>query len=142
MNRFIIGQYGSFDYKKYNRDFREGFYGIEACLFRHEQDLANLVQEATQVGFQIGVHFPLRAGISRIRDALFLSSDRAVRLQAYDLIQQELDYFGLIGAVGVLKIEVSMSMNRHVPSRTSRKPVNAYLRGFPKKGESTILPLS
>ncbi|WP_068774118.1 hypothetical protein [Paenibacillus sp. FJAT-26967] len=96
MNRFIIGQYGSFDYKKYNRDFKEGFYGIEACLFNHENDIANLLKEAKKVGFQIGVHFPLRAGISRLRDALFLSSDRIVRLEAYNIIQQELDFIAAI----------------------------------------------
>lgn len=96
MNRFIMGQYGSFDYKKYKRDFKEGFYGIEACLFSHEHDIANLLKEAKQVGFQIGVHFPLRAGISRLRDALFLSNDSTVRLQAYDIIEQELDYLTTI----------------------------------------------
>jgi hypothetical protein len=96
MNRFIIGQYGGFDYKKYQRDFQKGFYGIEACLFRNEHDIANLVQEAEREGFHIGVHFPLRAGISRLRDAQFLSKDRTVRGHAYDLIQQELDYLAAI----------------------------------------------
>ncbi|WP_048600782.1 DEAD/DEAH box helicase family protein [Rubeoparvulum massiliense] len=102
MNRFIIGQYGSFDDKKYKRDFKEGFFGIEACLFSHEHDIANLVKEAKQVGFQIGVHFPLRAGISKHRDAQFLSSDRTVRLQAYDLIQRELDFLATINPFYVL----------------------------------------
>lgn len=102
MNRFIIGQYGGFDYKKYERDFKEGFYGIEACLFKHEHDYANLLQEATRSGFQIGVHFPLRAGMSKLRDAPFLSSDRTVRLQAYELIQQELDFLAAMKPAYVL----------------------------------------
>lgn len=88
----MIGQYGSFDYSKYHRDFREGFYGIEACLFSQENDTANLIKEAKEVGFQVGVHFPLRAGISKFRDALFLSSNDLTRLQAYDSIQQELEF--------------------------------------------------
>jgi sugar phosphate isomerase/epimerase len=96
MNRFIIGQYGSFDNKKYKRDFREGFYGIEACSFGSGNDTANLLKEARQRGFRIGVHFPLRAGLSPLRDALFQSKDRTVRVQAYDLIQQELEFLATI----------------------------------------------
>lgn len=102
MNRFIIGQYGGFDYKKYNRDFKEGFYGIEACLFNHENDIANLLKEAEKARFQIGVHFPLWAGKSKLRDALFLSDDLTVRSQAYELIQQELDYLAGIKPAYVL----------------------------------------
>ena len=33
MKRFLIGQYGGFDEDKYTHDFRNHFYGIEACLF-------------------------------------------------------------------------------------------------------------
>lgn len=34
MKRFLIGQYGSFDEQKMERDFRDSFYGIEepVCL--------------------------------------------------------------------------------------------------------------
>ncbi|MDF2679086.1 MAG: hypothetical protein K0R47_276 [Brevibacillus sp.] len=32
MHQFMIGLYGGFDAEKYKRDFRKGFYGIEACL--------------------------------------------------------------------------------------------------------------
>lgn len=102
MNRFMIGQYGSFDYKKYYRDFKSGFYGIEACLFKHENDIFNLLNEAQKAGFCIGVHFPLRAGISKLRDALFLSTDHTARLHAYDLIQQELDFLTAIKPVYIL----------------------------------------
>ncbi|MBH5319879.1 sugar phosphate isomerase/epimerase [Paenibacillus sp. GSMTC-2017] len=102
MNRFMIGQWGSFDYKKYERDFMPEFYGIEACLFGDESDTAHLVKEATEVGFLIGVHFPLRAGISPLRDAPFLSNDDAVREHAYDLVQQELEYVAAIKPAYVL----------------------------------------
>lgn len=92
MNNFMIGQYGAFDDKKYRRDFREGFYGIEACLFQDEQDTLRLIKESKREGFRVGVHFPLRAGRAQLRDALFLSHDDNSRLHAFDLIQQELDY--------------------------------------------------
>ncbi len=39
MKNFMIGQYGGFDQAKYARDFKEGFYGIEACLFESEEDI-------------------------------------------------------------------------------------------------------
>ncbi|WP_328803634.1 hypothetical protein [Paenibacillus puerhi] len=96
MNRFMIGQYGTFDYNKYHRDFVNGFYGVEACLFGHEDDTVNLLQESKKDGFRIGIHFPLRAGITKLRDALFLSMDEVTRAQAFTIIQQELDYLSPI----------------------------------------------
>lgn len=39
MKKFMIGQYGTFDYKKFHRDFRKEFYGIEACLFENQEDV-------------------------------------------------------------------------------------------------------
>ncbi|WP_010277992.1 hypothetical protein [Paenibacillus senegalensis] len=92
MNRFIIGQFGGFDEGKYERDFRRGFYGIEACLFKNEQDLTRLMQEAERQNFQIGVHFPMRAGRRELRDALFLAADPAVRAEAFESVEQELDF--------------------------------------------------
>jgi hypothetical protein len=96
MKKFMIGQYGTFDYKKYQRDFKADFYGIEACLFNHQDDTLNLIKESKQGGFRVGVHFPLRAGISTLRDALFLSQDNSTRLHAYNLIQQELDFLDIV----------------------------------------------
>lgn len=92
MKNFMIGQYGTFDYKKYIRDFKDEFYGIEACLFNNEEDLLNLIKESKDRAFNIGVHFPLRAGLSDLRDALFLSQDKSVKESAFELIQNELDY--------------------------------------------------
>ncbi|SDX60729.1 hypothetical protein [Paenibacillus sp. CF384] len=91
-HNFIIGQYGGFNEAKYRRDFREGFYGIEACLFQNESDIERLHQQSKQDHFRIGVHFPLRASSSRTRDALFLAKDEAASRQAFARVQQELDY--------------------------------------------------
>ncbi|MNM63180.1 hypothetical protein D3C81_745400 [compost metagenome] len=88
----MIGQYGAFDYKKYHRDYKDTFFGIEACLFNNEEDTLNLIHESKARGFEIGVHFPLRAGRSSLRDALFLSPENRVRDEALEIIQQELDY--------------------------------------------------
>ncbi|GIP31822.1 sugar phosphate isomerase/epimerase [Paenibacillus sp. J2TS4] len=92
MNNFMIGQYGSFDYNKYRRDYKDAFFGIEACLFNSEEDTMNLIHESRTRGFNVGIHFPLRAGRSRLRDALFLSPDPSERERAFELVQQELDY--------------------------------------------------
>ncbi|QRG65359.1 sugar phosphate isomerase/epimerase [Brevibacillus choshinensis] len=90
MHSFMIGLYGGFDENKYERDFRRGFYGIEACLFETEEDIARLAFESKQRGFQIGIHFPFRKDGSRLRDALFLSQDNEVRDDAYASIEREL----------------------------------------------------
>lgn len=92
MQQFMIGQYGGFDYSKFHKDFKPGFYGIEACSFRTEEDCRNLIAESQQHGFHTGVHFPLRADAARLRDALFLSADENERSGAYQHIQEELDY--------------------------------------------------
>jgi sugar phosphate isomerase/epimerase len=88
----MIGQYGGFDYKKYYRDFRDGFYGIEACLFATSEDCSNLIEESKNRGFHIGIHFPFRSNPSRLRDVQFLSPDQTIRESAFNYIQEELDY--------------------------------------------------
>ncbi|HBZ79957.1 MULTISPECIES: sugar phosphate isomerase/epimerase [Brevibacillus] len=102
MKNFMIGQYGHFDRKKYERDFRKGFYGIEACLLPAEEDLRCLQREAEANGFQIGVHFPLRAGQAKLRDALFMHPDEKVRAEAFARIVDELDYMREIKPAYVL----------------------------------------
>lgn len=92
MNKFMIGQYGSFDERKYRRDFIDGFYGIEACLLQDEDEIARLAAESREAGFRIGIHFQLRGGIHSFRDALFLSGDDAVRTHAFESIEQELAF--------------------------------------------------
>lgn len=92
MQQFMIGQYGGFDYSKFQRDFKAEFYGIEACSFRTEEDCLTLIAEAQKHKFHTGIHFPLRADNTRLRDALFLSPDDNERTGAFQHIQEELDY--------------------------------------------------
>lgn len=92
MHKFMIGQYGLFDENKYARDFKEGFGGIEACLFEREADIQRLVEESRSRGFAIGIHFPLRAGRSPLRDALFLAQDAYTRTEAFRYVQEELEF--------------------------------------------------
>lgn len=89
---FLIGQYGSYDAAKQTRDFRPGFYGVEACLLAAEADRERLAAEAGKQGFQYGVHYPLRVPGNGIRDPLFLANDPADRVEAYLTAGQELDY--------------------------------------------------
>ncbi|GED72749.1 hypothetical protein BRE01_64510 [Brevibacillus reuszeri] len=102
MKNFMIGQYGKFDVQKYERDYQPPFYGIEACLFAEESDILKLKNESEQNDFQIGIHFPLRTGGSKLRDALFLAQDHLVRQQAFDYIQRELDYLRSIKPAYIL----------------------------------------
>jgi hypothetical protein len=90
MKNFMIGQFGKFDYEKFNRDYRESFYGIEACLLESEADITNLAKEAITRGFNIGIHFPLRAGIAKWRDPQFLSLNEDIRAEAFKTIENEL----------------------------------------------------
>lgn len=92
MQKFMIGMYGKFDNDKFNRDFKENFYGIEACLFEDERDIEKLINETKRKGAKFGIHFPLRAGISNLRDPQFLALDEDMRRNAYKYIEEELDY--------------------------------------------------
>lgn len=94
MNNFMIGQYGKYDFNKFNRDYREDFYGIEACLFKSEEDIDHLVNESGKRGFNIGIHFPLRSGVHKLRDPQFLAADEKVRTSAFECIEEELNYIG------------------------------------------------
>lgn len=92
MQQFMIGQYGGFSYEKYHKDFRTGFYGMEACSFKTAEDAQHLAEEARSRGFQVGIHFPFRANSTRARDPLFLSKNESVRQEALQHIREELDY--------------------------------------------------
>ncbi|AIQ48031.1 hypothetical protein R70723_20575 [Paenibacillus sp. FSL R7-0273] len=96
MRQFMIGQYGGFDKEKYRKDFRSGFYGIEACMFASEEDRAILADAAKSRGFAIGVHFPFRKDSTKLRDPLVLSADDEVRADAFAHITGELDYLAAI----------------------------------------------
>lgn len=92
MKNFMIGMYGKFDNAKFNRDFREDFYGIEACLFEDERDIEKLINETERKGIKFGIHFPLRSGISDLRDPQFLSLNQDTRRSAYKYIEEDLEY--------------------------------------------------
>ncbi|UIO40277.1 sugar phosphate isomerase/epimerase [Brevibacillus brevis] len=102
MKNFMIGQYGGFDQAKYARDFKEGFYGIEACLFESEMDIQILQHESQAKGFAVGVHFPLRAGQSKLRDALFMDAHDQTRAEAFQRIERELAYMAFLSPTYVL----------------------------------------
>lgn len=90
MENFMIGMYGEFDDIKFKRASRENFYGIEACLFKEERDIEKLINETERKGIKLGVHFPLIAGISNLRDPQFLSLDENIRRDAYKYMKEEL----------------------------------------------------
>lgn len=98
MKNFMIGMYGKFDEIKFKRDYRDDFYGIEACLFEDEKDIEKLINETDRNGIKFGIHFPLRAGISNLRDPQFLSLDEDIRRKSYKHIEEELDYLKYKGA--------------------------------------------
>jgi sugar phosphate isomerase/epimerase len=88
----MIGQYGKYNFDKFNRDYRKGFYGTEACLLNSEEDIDNLAAESRKNGFNIGIHFPLRAGVHKLRDPQFLSNIDSVREDSFRYIKEELNY--------------------------------------------------
>jgi sugar phosphate isomerase/epimerase len=94
--RFLIGQYGAYDGRKTERDFREHFYGMEACLFEKEEDVALLANLSREQDFRVGIHYPMRAGRSSMRDALLVAQDTGVRAEAWDNIRQELEFLRML----------------------------------------------
>jgi len=91
MNHFIIGQYNIFDEDKHKRDFKEGFWGVEASLFKSEEEVKNLIAHKKRDDFKVGVHFPLRTGMWAHRDPQYLSNDDFVRKESYDYMTKELE---------------------------------------------------
>lgn len=92
MNKFMIGMYGRFDENKYIRDFKDNFYGIEACLFEDEKDIEKLAYKLKDNSIKLGIHFPLIKKVSKLRDAEFLSLDKEKREDGYKYIEDELEY--------------------------------------------------
>lgn len=92
MHNFLIGQFGVYDTAKFNKDYREGFYGVEACLMKTERDIIELKNQIDKKDMKIGIHFPLRAGIYPNRDPLFLDDNSERRSMAYKSVEEELKY--------------------------------------------------
>lgn len=91
MKKFMIGMHGKYDDIKLKRDYREDFYGIEVCLSENEKDIEKLIDNTERKEIKIGIHFPLRAGILRLRDPQFLSLDEDERRNAFRYIEEELE---------------------------------------------------
>lgn len=92
MENFFIGQHGFFDSVKFNRDYREGIYGVQVCQFKSDNDIYILQSKAKKNNLKIGIHFPLRDGVYPFRDPLFMDLNTDTRLQSYKAIVNELDF--------------------------------------------------
>lgn len=102
MDRFLIGQFGRYDRLKQQRDFRDEFYGVEACSIEKEEDINELSKDLNKSGHKLCVHFPLRADKWKLRDPQYLSRDTDIKRQSYDYMAEELKYISSIGAQYVL----------------------------------------
>ena len=88
----MIGQYGHYDDDKYIRDFRNDFYGIEACLLKDNTEIQKLITAANKNRFNIGIHYPLRDSGLRLRDPQFLSKDNVIRKNSFEYMKDEFEF--------------------------------------------------
>lgn len=102
MNNFLIGMHGRFDIHKYNRDFRPGFFGVEACMFPGEQEVDELACKAGEDGFSFGVHYPLIKKNTPYRDPFLIAPDAEVRREAWECFENETAYVSGKGAAYIL----------------------------------------
>lgn len=89
MNNFLIGMYGKFDDLKYKREFRPGFWGIEACMFPDEQEVDKLVNKSVKDGFNFGVHYPLIKKDTLYRDPFLIALSEDEREKAWECFESE-----------------------------------------------------
>lgn len=92
MIKYLIGMYEIFDEHKYNRDFMDYFYGVEACLLKNDSEVNKLINYSKNHNFKYGIHFPLLKDNNKIRDAFFLSLDEDVRKSTFNYIENQLNY--------------------------------------------------
>jgi len=103
MKNFLIGMWHKFDYKKYERDFQKGFYGVEACMFASIEELKNtLIEKSIEDHFQWGCHYPLIKNHNSTRDPLFLSLDEDERNQAFSDFRKETEVVSSLGGQYIL----------------------------------------
>lgn len=102
MDKFIIGMYGRFDNNKYIRDFRPGFFGVEACMFPSDQEVEELIHKAGKEGFSFGVHYPLIKKNTPYRDPFFIALDIEEKMQAFEYFENEAAYVSGKGAAYIL----------------------------------------
>ena len=92
MNNFLIGMYGKFDDLKYKRDFRPGFWGVEACMFPDEREVDKLVSKTIKDGFNFGVHFPLIKKDILYRDPFLIALNADEREKAWEQFESEVQF--------------------------------------------------
>ena len=97
MKKFLIGMHGKCDETKYKRDFKPGFYGVEACLLPDENEVTQLSELAKKDGFRLGCHYPLTVKNSAVRDPLLLSRCKATALTALESFEREACYAASLG---------------------------------------------
>lgn len=102
MNNFLIGMYGKFDEFKYKRDFRSGFWGVEACMFPNEQEVDKLVSQTIKDGINFGVHYPLIKKDTPYRDPLLIALSADEREKAWDDFENEVVFASNKGAIYIL----------------------------------------
>jgi len=91
MERFMIGQFGRYSSDKHKRDFRQNFFGVEACMME-EDDIKKLMDNAINENFNIGVHLPLRKNSWRLRDPQFLSKNSDIKRSSYEYMDSEIEF--------------------------------------------------
>lgn len=88
-NRFLIGQFEKFDVQKQERDFREGFFGIEATQMESLEELKILKENIEKRNLQMGIHFPLLKNQWRARDPQYLSKDHITYEESISYMVEE-----------------------------------------------------
>lgn len=91
-SRMMIGQWGRFDQRKHDRDFRKNFHGVEASQIALESDIHALRLLSEREAFRLGIHFPLRLNQWRLRDPLFMSANEREREESYLYMEREFRY--------------------------------------------------
>ncbi|MEN6315319.1 MAG: sugar phosphate isomerase/epimerase [Clostridiaceae bacterium] len=102
MKKFLIGMYGGFDEAKYKRDFRQGFSGVEACMFPDRQEANKLMKRSMADGFKFGIHYPFLKKDTPYRDPFFISTDYTERKEAMECFGDETAFAKEKGAEYIL----------------------------------------
>ena len=102
MKNFLIGMYGGFNTRKFERDFKYDFWGVEACMFPGEEEVHKLVREANEKGFRFGVHYPLIKKDTTYRDPFLISLNKEEKEDAWAIFEKETAFAASKGADYIL----------------------------------------
>lgn len=91
MKDFIIGHHGHFSKDKQLRDYRENFWGVEACLIESDADIQKLHELKKSGEINIGIHFPLKSGQWGHRDPQYLSNCSQIREESYTYMLNDIN---------------------------------------------------